>query len=120
MVERTILVVAIVGLSVLVVSLWQRRGLGAPIAVPAGVTLVTAGSCRDCATAKTEFDRLGVAYRVISVAEAESEGIVTRTVPTAIVGGRDGDPMLVRRGRSVITDSGVIADAAATAHGPRQ
>ncbi len=111
MIERTLLVALVVLVAFAAVALWQRRGTTRLLSLPVGLTIVAEDTCRDCDTAKAEFDRLGVSYTAISVADAVAAGLTTRSIPTAVVSGPGGEALLVRRGRSVITDSGAIAAA---------
>ncbi|MGI9666799.1 MAG: glutaredoxin domain-containing protein [Acidimicrobiia bacterium] len=115
MLERLIIVALLLAGSFGVVLLWQRRGLSQRLVVPAGLTIVSTETCRDCDSARAAFDRLGISYQTMSVSDAEAVGISTRSVPTAVVGGPSGSALIVRRGRAVITDSDRIAAVARSA-----
>lgn len=90
----------------------QRWKLKPGAVVPAGLTLVTAPGCRDCATARERFDQLGATYQVVDVSEAAALGVTSFTAPLAVVGTSSGDVLIVRRGSSVVTDADAIAAAA--------
>ena len=80
--------------------------------LPAGITLVEADGCRECAAAKHRLDEVGAVYRVVDVAEADRYGIHSFTVPYAFVGTSSGELVLVRRGTAVAADADLLRIAA--------
>lgn len=96
----------------LVRILATRRG--SALVVPAGLTLVVGPGCTMCVEARRGLDALGAVYDVVDVEEARAFGVPSLTVPYAIVGSADGDLLMVRRGRLVVTDMARLIEAART------
>lgn len=111
MIERILLVVAVLAAAFVVLRYVEgRRGRVRGI-VPAGLTVVVSEGCRTCTDAIRALDTLRADYRVVDVAEADGFGVSSHTVPYAVMGRADGTVELVRRGRSVVTDADRLASA---------
>ncbi len=87
-----------------------RRGRA--LVVPAGLTLVVGPGCTLCGEARRGLDALGAVYGVVDVDEARAFGVPSLTVPYAIVGSADGELLMVRRGRLVVTDMARLVETA--------
>jgi glutaredoxin len=94
-----------------IVSVIDRWKIGRSGRVFPGLTLVAAPGCRDCVEAKSRFDAMGASYRVIGTDDPSARSVGSYTVPYAFVGSVDGELVMVRRGRSVVNDAQLLAEA---------
>lgn len=112
MILRLLALAVVLGAAFVTVGTAQRWRLKPGVAIPAGLTLVTAPGCRDCVTARERLDQLGATYQVVDISEATALGVTGFTAPLAVVGSPSGDVLMVRRGSSVVTDADAIVAAA--------
>lgn len=111
MLVRVLLVVGLVLLAHAAAHVAERfrsRGAGT---IPAGLTLVVKGGCRECLHAKARLDEIGVPYVEVDVGEADVYGIRSYAVPYAFVGSSRGEALMVRRGQAVASDAAALAEA---------
>lgn len=109
------LVILLVVLAVafgLVRILATRRG--SALVVPAGLTLVVGPGCTMCVEARRRLDALDARYEVVDASDARRFGVDSMSLPYAFVGSPDGELLMVRRGRSVVTDVERLIERAAT------
>ena len=95
------------------VGLFERRnGTEGTVRLSSGLTLISGPGCRLCEPAAEALRRAGAQ---VSITEdpALREELRVRSLPTAIVVDDAGQVVMRRSGRSVITDAGALAQAAA-------
>lgn len=111
MIERLIILVAVVGLALAVVTVRERLRPRRLQAKP-GITVFTGPDCRLCPPLLVLLERAGADYRLVDVTTVPGSGI--RALPTVVVADARGDIALRRSGRSAIVDVETILAVAAS------
>lgn len=111
MIIRLIVLATLLIVAFGVVAIAERWRSRSASGLPAGLTLVTTTSCRDCVHATAVLDSLDAEYTMMDASEASDLGVHTLTVPYAAVTDTNGDVIMVRRGRSVAADASALARA---------
>jgi glutaredoxin len=107
----------IVGLIAITLALglryWPRRRGANVRGVPIGLTLVTSSGCTECVRAVDALHRAGATYMTVDARDSAVFGIKTLSVPVAVVGNREGEAVMVRRGTAIASDAHRLAEATA-------
>lgn len=111
MIERSAILVAVLGTVFVAIWLWERRRGSASAASHAGLTLVTGPDCALCPLALKALQATGVPHRVIDV--SHSDGLDVRALPTLLMIGETGQVEWRRTGRSAITMAARMAEGLA-------
>lgn len=111
MIERAVILVAVVALAWLGVRWWERRRTVAG-SLPPGLTVLTAPGCTLCDPAVEALRRASpeTSIRVVDVADWSVTGV--SSVPTVVAVAADGSIVLQRSGASAIRDAAALAAAA--------
>lgn len=113
MLVRVVLLLVVVAVAFGAVRVLATRR-GSALAVPAGLTLVVGPGCTLCVDARRRLDALDARYDVVDASDASRFGVNSMSLPYAFVGSPDGELLMVRRGRSVVTDVERLIERAAT------
>ena len=113
-VRALVLVVVVVGAFWFVGVGERRRGRGRG-GFPPGLVLVTGAECTLCEPAKRALRAAGAEPRTIDIADLDRETLAVSALPVALIVGSDGEILMRRSGRSVISDAPRLAGAVAPA-----
>lgn len=109
---RAGILIVVMGGAFAAVALTARRNPSgtAPSLAP-GLTLISGPGCRLCEPAVQALRRAGARVEVTEDPELR-EALSVRALPTALVVDADGEVIMRRSGRAVISDAGALAAAA--------
>ncbi|MEX1004282.1 MAG: hypothetical protein WD990_08555 [Acidimicrobiia bacterium] len=111
MIERLVILLAVVGLALALVWAWERTKPRRARIDP-GITVITGPDCRLCPALILALDVAGVEYRRVDVSvEAAPAGV--RSLPTILVADSAGAVAIRRSGRSAIADLDTVLGMAA-------
>lgn len=109
---RAIVLAAVIFGGFVAVRFWERRTGRVSSGLVPGVTVVTGPDCRLCEPALEAIRAGGIEPAIVDIATGRRELGPISSLPVAVVASRNGDLVLRRSGRSVITDAPAIARAA--------
>ena len=109
---RIVTLIVVIGIAYLVVAVAERRTRPATVGLPPGLTVISAPNCRLCVSAIAALRARVSTLNVVDVSEAPDSLGRIRGVPHVVVIDVDGDVVMRRSGRSVLTDSDRIANRA--------
>ena len=92
----------------------RRRGRGRAGLAP-GLLLVTGAGCTLCEPAKRALRAAGAEPRTIDIADVDRTAVAVSALPVALIIGADGEIVMRRSGRSVISDAHRLAGEVAAA-----
>ena len=111
MMLRLVLLAVVVATALLIVAVVERRrGAGRVAGLSSGVTVVTGPGCGLCGPTVSTLRGRGVPVRVVDVSELMAGTVLS--LPTVFVVDEKGSVVLRRSGRSALTDSAALAQAA--------
>ena len=111
MIERLLILLAVVGIAL--AAVWIReRTTPRRATVDPGITVVTGPDCRLCPALILALDVAGVEYRRVDVA-TESPPTGVRSLPTILVADTAGALAIRRSGRSAMADLDTVLAVAA-------
>jgi hypothetical protein len=109
---RAGILIVVMGGAFAAVALTSRRNPGvAKMVLAPGLTLVSGPGCRLCEPAVQALRRAGARVEVTEDAELR-DSLSVRALPTAFVVAADGEVIMRRSGRAVISDAAALAAAA--------
>ncbi|HVR32688.1 MAG TPA: hypothetical protein VMS74_08260 [Acidimicrobiia bacterium] len=111
MIERVLVLGAVIGVALALVSAWERSR-PRRLRVSPGITVFTGPDCRLCPSLLGALDAAGAVYRTVDVAARPMPGV--RSLPTVLVADAGGVVALRRSGRSAVADIDLIIAVAAT------
>ena len=111
MTERLLILLAVIGIALAVVTV-RERVRPRRMRVAPGVTVFTGPDCRLCPSVLAGLDAAGCEYRTVDVT-AGSVATGVRALPTVLVADALGGVALRRSGRSAVTDIATIVAVAA-------
>ncbi len=115
---RVSVLVGVVGLGWAALARWERRRpRRAVLGLPPGLVVVVGDGCPLCPAAVRRLRQAGPGVTVIDGHDPRVRGLGIRSVPTALVVGSDGRPLLRRSGRSVLADADLLATEASRTEG---
>lgn len=113
MIVRLLILVALIGSAYLTVAFGERRTRPMHAGLNAGITIVTGPQCRLCDPAVAALQSRGATPQVLDVSDIPASLGPIRGLPVAILTDHDGQVIMRRSGRSIITDAAQLAGAAA-------
>lgn len=113
MIERTLILAAVLALAWGVQAWWVRRTPASRLSLPPGLSLVVAEGCRLCRPALAALHRAapGLQIWVIDPLQARGGGLAVRSVPTAVVVDQAGRVRKQRSGPAVLREAPRLAQA---------
>ena len=115
MMLRLGLLIVLLGAGYLATGVVERRRGRVPDGLAPGLTVYTGSACRLCAPALSALAARGASPIVLDVSAAPSSLGPIRALPLAILVSSEGEVLMRRAGRSVITDAAELASASAHA-----
>lgn len=111
MIERLLILLAVLGLALAWVALRERRTPSGVVVRP-GITVFTGPDCRMCPGLLASLQRAGASYHLVDVSTVHAPGV--SSLPTVVVADAGGEVVMRRSGRAAVTDlSTILAVAAA-------
>lgn len=119
MIERILILVAVLALAWAAQAWWVRRIPTGRLDLPPGLSLVIGEGCRLCRPALTALRRAGpeLEVRVIDARRARQVGLAVSSVPTAVVVDETGRVRERRSGTAVLREAPRVAAVARAALG---
>jgi hypothetical protein len=111
MILRLTLVIVLLGAGYLATGVIERRRGRVPDGLAPGLTVFTGTACRLCAPALSALAARGECPTVLDASAAPSSLGPIRALPLAILVSAEGEVLMRRAGRSVITDAAELASA---------
>lgn len=113
MIVRLLILAVLISGTYLAVGFAERRTRSVRAGLDAGITVVTGPHCRLCDPAVSALQSCGAIPQVLDVSDIPASLGPIRGLPVAILTDHDGQVIMRRSGRSIITDAEQLADAAA-------